>query len=149
MSVAETNYESRAVMSSCTVSAWINKSLRTTTNQTHHGVSNHSQKTLERQEKSLTQQKWELLTNPNLLGLQMKPKQVKDKRGCLGTEAGGWLSDVSLFQEVKSVGDPVKAPHVSLTSFSAIGEAATVTANRLLAKSPSTPSPGVINIPSN
>lgn len=43
----------------------------------------------------------------------------------------------------------MKAPRVSLTSFSAIGEAATVTANRSLAKSPSTPSPGMINIPSN
>lgn len=44
MSVAKTNYESRAAMSSCTVSAWINKSHPTTTNQTHHSVSNHSQK---------------------------------------------------------------------------------------------------------
>lgn len=45
MSGAETNYESRATMSSCTVSAWINKSHPTTTNQTHHGISNHSQNT--------------------------------------------------------------------------------------------------------
>ncbi len=110
MSVAETNYESRAAISSCTVPAWINKSHPTTTNQTHHSVSNHSQKKLERQEKSLTQQKWELLTNPNRLGLQKKPKQVKDKRGCLGTEAGGWLGDVSLFQEVKSVGRSRESP---------------------------------------
>ncbi len=65
---------------------------------------------LERQEKSLTQQKWELLTNPNRLGLQKKPKQVKDKRGCLGTEAGGWLGDVSDFQEVKSVGRSRESP---------------------------------------
>lgn len=44
MSGVETNYESRAMMSSCTVSAWINKSHPTTTDQTHHSVSNHSQK---------------------------------------------------------------------------------------------------------
>lgn len=44
ISMAETNYKSRAAMSSCTVSARINKSHPTTTNQTRHSVSNHSQK---------------------------------------------------------------------------------------------------------
>lgn len=71
MSGGETNYESGATMSSCTVSAWINKSHPTTTNQTHHSVSNHSQNTGNPREKNLAQQKQEVLTNPNL---QKKPK---------------------------------------------------------------------------
>lgn len=66
------------------------------------------------------------------------------------TRVGEWLTKCCVtFSGGEECWEICESLRGFLTSFSSIGEEAAVTANRSLAKSPGTPSLGMINIPSN